>query len=90
MQRSTSAVHPVWWLAPTPRPVSPWKYSWNSTRSFQCGSLANRASSPWHGRRPVASGRKMLASRAASSWATCWSVSIRPEPDGHSTRRSSP
>src|ERR687886_2436102 len=26
---ATSAVHPVWWLAPTPAPVSPWKYSWN-------------------------------------------------------------
>ena len=25
----TSAVQPVWWLAPSPRPVSPWKYSWN-------------------------------------------------------------
>ena len=23
-------VHPVWCAAPTPRPVSPWKYSWNS------------------------------------------------------------
>jgi hypothetical protein len=23
----TSAVQPVWWLAPRPRPVSPWKYS---------------------------------------------------------------
>ena len=40
MQRTTSAVHPVWWLAPTPRPVSPWKYSWNSTRSRQWGSSA--------------------------------------------------
>ncbi len=27
---ATSPVHPVWWEAPTPRPVSPWKYSWNS------------------------------------------------------------
>ncbi len=25
--RSTSAVQPVWWLAPIPRPVSPSKYS---------------------------------------------------------------
>ena len=24
---ATSAVHPVWWLAPNPAPVSPWKYS---------------------------------------------------------------
>ena len=26
-QRTASAVHPVWWLAPTPRPFSPSKYS---------------------------------------------------------------
>ena len=26
-----SPVQPVWCDAPTPRPVSPWKYSWNST-----------------------------------------------------------
>jgi hypothetical protein len=25
------AVQPVWWLAPSPAPVSPWKYSWNSS-----------------------------------------------------------
>jgi hypothetical protein len=25
--RATSAVHPVWWLAPQPLPLSPWKYS---------------------------------------------------------------
>ena len=24
---ATSAVHPVWWLAPMPAPLSPWKYS---------------------------------------------------------------
>ena len=24
---ATSAVHPVWWEAPRPSPVSPWKYS---------------------------------------------------------------
>ena len=24
---ATSAVQPVWWLAPRPAPVSPWKYS---------------------------------------------------------------
>src|SRR5262249_49372244 len=28
---ATSAVQPVWWLAPTPAPVSPWKYSWKGT-----------------------------------------------------------
>src|SRR5262249_52323162 len=24
---ATTPVHPVWWLAPMPAPVSPWKYS---------------------------------------------------------------
>jgi hypothetical protein len=24
---ATSPVHPVWWLAPSPAPLSPWKYS---------------------------------------------------------------
>ena len=62
-ERTTRAVQPVWWLAPKPAPVSPWKYSWKRTRSRQCGSRANRASPPWHGRRPSPSGRKRDASR---------------------------
>ena len=24
---ATTPVHPVWWLAPSPAPLSPWKYS---------------------------------------------------------------
>ena len=39
--RATSPVQPVWWLAPIPAPLSPWKYSWNSSRSRQCGSRWN-------------------------------------------------
>ena len=27
MRLATSAVHPVWWLAPMPAPLSPWKCS---------------------------------------------------------------
>ena len=27
MSRATSPVQPVWWLAPSPAPLSPWKYS---------------------------------------------------------------
>ena len=34
MSFATSAVQPVWWLAPMPAPVSPWKYSWNRMRSL--------------------------------------------------------
>ena len=26
-QGATNPVHPVWWLAPNPAPLSPWKYS---------------------------------------------------------------
>jgi hypothetical protein len=32
----------VWWLAPSPRPVSPSKYSWNSTSSLALPSTTNR------------------------------------------------
>ena len=39
----TSAVQPVWWLAPRPAPLSPWKYSWNSRLSRQAGSSAKRS-----------------------------------------------
>ena len=65
---------------------SPWKYSWNSTRSRQCGSFAKRSSSPWHGRRPFASGRKRRARRRASSRATSREVHhAAPSRSGHST-----
>lgn len=36
---ATSPVQPVWWLAPMPAPLSPWKYSWNGIRLRQCGSF---------------------------------------------------
>jgi hypothetical protein len=36
---ATRAVHPVWWLAPSPAPLSPWKYSLNSRQSRQNGSV---------------------------------------------------
>ena len=39
MRSRTSPVHPVWWDAPSPAPVSPWKYSWNHSWSFHAGSL---------------------------------------------------
>ena len=55
---ATSAVQPVWWLAPTPAPVSPWKYSWNGIRSRQCGSSLKTARPPNTGRRPSASAQE--------------------------------
>jgi hypothetical protein len=30
----TTLVHPVWWLAPKPAPLSPWKCSQNKVQSF--------------------------------------------------------
>ena len=39
IRSATSPVQPVWWEAPSPAPVSPWKYSWNGIRSCQAGSL---------------------------------------------------
>src|SRR5262249_31951988 len=48
-----SAVPPAWGLAPSPLPVSPWKYSWKSIRSFRCESSEKRRSPPWQGRLPT-------------------------------------
>src|SRR5690242_545407 len=38
---ATSPVQPVWWLAPMPAPLSPWKYSLNKIKSRQWGSVWN-------------------------------------------------
>ena len=37
-RRTTREVHPVWWEAPRPSPVSAWKYSWKRSRSCQWGT----------------------------------------------------
>ena len=89
-QRTTSAVQPVWCDAPRPRPVSPWKYSWKSSRSFQWGSDAKRGSSPKQGRRPDSSGRNGAASRRAISRAASARVTHRPERVGSSTLKVVP
>src|SRR5260370_5782042 len=43
MRSATRPVQPVWWEAPRPMPVSPWKYSWNGIRPCQAGSVWNRS-----------------------------------------------
>ena len=43
---ATVPVQPVWWLAPIPAPLSPWKYSWKRIRSRQCGSVWNFSIAP--------------------------------------------
>src|SRR5581483_8633368 len=87
--RATSPVHPVWCAAPSPCPLSPWKYSKNGMLSRNSGR-SKRLSAPNTGRRPDASRRKIAARRRASSSATSARLSMRPEPTGHSTRKSSP
>src|SRR5262249_9229891 len=87
---ATSAVQPVWWLAPIPAPLSPWKYSWTRIKTLECGSSWNVPSPPNTGRRPSAPRRKIRDSRFDSSVAISASVSICPEPVGHSTRKLSP
>ena len=60
-----SAVQPVWWLAPRPRPVAPSKYSWNSSRSSALPSGWPGASGPRNARRPCSSRRNNRSSRPA-------------------------
>ena len=54
----TSAVHPVWCDAPSPAPLSPWKYSKNS-RLSHAGSFWKRAVPPKTGRWPSGPRRKI-------------------------------
>src|SRR6185295_9411915 len=63
---ATSPVHPVWCIAPRPRPVSPWKYSWNSSRSRHAGSRWKGPPSGSAGTRPLRSRRNMSTSRSDS------------------------
>src|SRR5438477_4265950 len=49
---ATRPVQPVWWLAPSPAPLSPWKYSQHRIRSRQCGSGWHVAALPYTGRAP--------------------------------------
>jgi|GEM_PF-50584 len=46
MRSATRPVQPVWWEAPRPAPLSPWKYSWNGMSPCQAGSVWNFAASP--------------------------------------------
>src|SRR5262249_21281495 len=91
MTRSaTSAVQPVWWEAPAPRPVSPGKCSGKGSRSCQSGWVWNRPMSPKTGRRPRVSSRKIETRRLARSSATAVRVTLFPEPVGCSIRMSPP
>ena len=86
IRSATSPVQPVWWAAPSPAPLSPWKYSLNIRLSFQAGSCLQpldpaEARPPPVRRRP---GRSRSAGRAgrrrSASSGSCW-----PDPVGYST-----
>ena len=83
-------VQPVWCEAPSPAPLSPWKYSLKRTLSFQAGSVWNRSTQPKHGRRPSGPTRKSEISRSRRSAAISSSGSRFPEPVGYSTVNPSP
>ena len=83
-------VQPVWCDAPIPAPVSPWKYSWNQSRSCQSGSVWNFSYAPNTGRRPFSSSSQMETRRWAMSSETSRSRTSVPDPVGYSTRKSSP
>ena len=88
---ATRPVQPVWCEAPMPAPVSPWKYSWKSSRSRHSGSVRKRSMRAVDrsmaftigqpDRRPgAATGRRRRRAGA----------SARPEPVGYSTVNASP
>src|SRR6478736_136129 len=83
MRWATSAVHPVWCEAPSPRPVSPWKYSLNVGCSVHNGP--GPWSRGWLGGGPSGPGRKSETSRRCSSSATSARLARWPEPRGSST-----
>ena len=90
MMSATIPVQPVWWVAPRPAALSPWKYSLNMRLSFQFGSCCSRSTPPKQGRRPSGPVRKIDTSRAHRSSATASRVWRTPEPVGYSIVRSSP
>src|SRR5437868_571493 len=90
MSIATRPVQPVWWLAPSPAPLSPSKYSWKRRYPSRPALPPNRSSWPSHGRRPVALHRNRLIRRRERSSAACPSVRYWPDPVGHSTVHSSP
>ena len=67
IRSATSPVQPVWWLAPSPAPLSPWKYSLNVMLSRHRGSFCSLSTQPWHGRRPSGPRRNSEISRCRRS-----------------------
>ena len=43
MTSAITPVQPVWWDAPRPAPLSPWKYSLKTRLSFHAGSCCSRS-----------------------------------------------
>ena len=84
MRSATSAVQPVWCIAPSPAPLSPLKYSKNRRLSFQTGSSWRRAMPPKTGRsvgpgaRSTRSGRRDPARPSRTSAAGRTRSGTRP------------
>ena len=70
IRSATIPVHPVWWDAPSPAPLSPWKYSLKTRLSRQAGSRCSRSTPPKHGRSPSGPRSKRPISRRRRSSAT--------------------
>ena len=75
---------------PNPAPLSPWKYSWNKTRSRQCGSVWNFSELPIPGRRPSSSLQENTRQPPREFGRHFPQRHHLPEPVGHSTLKSSP
>ena len=65
MRSATRPVQPVWCDAPSPAPVSPWKYSWKGISPCQAGSVwnARRRRRPAGARRRVEEERRPAGRR---------------------------
>ena len=85
-----SPVHPVWWLAPQPRPVSPWKYSWNGDQVPPVRVVLEDAAVAEDGRSPFAFLRKIEGHSSADLLGDLVERHRLSDPVGHSTWNVSP
>ena len=89
---TTSAVQPVWWLAPSPRPVSPSKYSWKRTRSLpvRVGRVARVVAVARPPARRRRAGRAPTRRREISRATSPQVHAARPSPSGTRPCSASP
>ena len=86
IRSATRPVQPVWCEAPSPEPLSPWKYSWKSSASRQRGVALEALEVAEHRAAPVARrGRKIADRRSARSIGDLLQGALLPRPAGNST-----